>query len=196
MKRTVAALASLLAVAAMGAAAPPASAEGMTTITLKVRNCDGCTIQPMLLRTDADGQVADYTGTKVKVRDGVAVMRVPTDDTPGMSFLVDGPGREAIDALPVLVVQYKGYAPGSVVTRAQAKAAKQASGCWLGTSASSVTLRARAMTVQLPTFPPDGTTTSVTAAWLVPTGNAVGGFDQATKGVIATQNSGWPCNAG
>ena len=196
MKRAVAAIASLFTIAAIGVAAPPASAEDMTTITLKIRNCEGCTIQPMLLREDADGAEADYTGTKVKVSDGVAVMKVPTDDTPGMSFLVDGPGREDINAMPVLVVQYKGYAPGTVVTRAQAKAAKKGSGCWLGTSASSVTLRARAMTVQLPSFPPDGTTTSVTAAWLVPTGNAVGGFDQATKGVIATQNSGWPCNAG
>jgi hypothetical protein len=196
MKRAVAAIASLLTIAAIGVGAPPASAEGMTTITLKIRNCDGCTVQPMLLREDADGAEADYTGTKVKVSDGVAVMTVPTDDTPGMSFLVDGPGTENIDALPVLVVQYKGYAPGTVVTRAQAKAAKKGSGCWLGTSASSVTLRARAMTVRLPAFEPAGATTVVTAAWLVPTGNAAGGFDQATKGVIATQNSGWPCNAG
>ena len=124
----------------------------MTTITLKIRNCDGCTIQPMLLRTDADGTDGGLHRHKVKVRDGVAVMKVPTDDTPGMSFLVDGPGTENIDALPVLVTQYKGYAPGTVVTRAQAKAAKKASGCWLGTSASSVTLRARAMTVRLPAF--------------------------------------------
>jgi hypothetical protein len=196
MKRAIAAIVSLLTLAAIGVTAPPASAEGMTTITLKIRNCDGCTIQPMLLREDADGKEADYTGTKVKVRDGVAVMKVPTDDTPGMSFLVEGPGPLGIDAIPVLVVQYKGYAPGTVVTRAQAKAAKKGSGCWLGTSASSVTLRARAMTVQLPTFPADGSTSSVTAAWLVPSGNAMGGFDEATKGVIATQNSGWPCNAG
>lgn len=196
MKRAVAALASLVTVAAIGAAAPPASAAGMTTITLKMRNCEGCTIQPMLLREDADGQEADYTGTKVKVRDGVAVMKVPTDDTPGMSFLVEGPGPLGIDAIPVLVVQYKGYAPGTVVTRAQAKAAKKASGCWLGTSASSITLRARAATVQLPTFDGNGTTAAVPMAWLIPTGNAVGGFDAATKGVIATQNSGWPCNAG
>jgi hypothetical protein len=196
MKRPVAVIASLLTIVAIGGVASPASAADMTTITLKIRNCDGCTIQPMLLREDADGKEADYTGTKVKVRDGVAVMKVPTDDTPGMSFLVEGPGPLGIDAIPVLVVQYKGFAPGTVVTRAQAKAAKKASGCWLGTSASSITLRARAMTVQLPTFPPDGTTTSVTAAWLVPTAKAGGGFDQATKGVLATQNSGWPCNAG
>ncbi len=196
MKRAVAAVASLLTLAAIVVGAPPATAEGMTTITLKIRNCDGCTIQPTLLRADADGQEADYTGKKVKVSDGVAVMKVPTDDTPGMSFLVRGPGPLGIDAVPVLVVQYKGYAPGTVVTPAQAKAAKKASGCWLGTSADSITLRARAATVQLPTFDGGGTTSAVPLAWLIPTGKAVGGFDDTQKGVIATQNTGWPCNAG
>lgn len=196
MKRATLAVASLVTLAAIGVAAPPASSAGMTTITLRISNCEGCTIQPMLLREDADGKEADYTGDKVKVRDGVAVMKVPTDDTPGMSFLVDGPGPESINALPVLVVQYRGFAPGTVVTRAQAKAAKKGSGCWLGTTASSITLRARATTVRLPTFPPDGTTTPVITAWLVPTAKAVGGFDEVFNGVLATQNSGWPCNAG
>jgi hypothetical protein len=196
MNRIAAAATSLLAFVAVAGGAPPSLAADTTTITLKIVNCEGCAVQPMLLRTDADGQVADYTGDRVKVRGGVAVMEVPTDDTPGMSFLIDGPGKEYIDALPVLVTQFRGYRPGTVVTRAQAKAAKKASGCWLGTSASSVTLRARAATVLLPRFPPDGTTTPVTTAWLVPTAKAVGGFDDVTKGVLATQNSGWPCNAG
>lgn len=196
MTRIAAAAASLLVFAAVAAGAPPALAADTTTITLKIVNCDGCAVQPMLLRTDADGQVANYTGDKVKVHGGVAVMQVPTNDTAGMSFLLDGPGKEYINALPVLVTQYRGYRPGTVVSPVQAKAAKKASGCWLGTSASSVTLRARAKTVLLPTFPPDGTTTPVKTAWLVPTAKAVGGFDDVTKGVLATQNSGWPCNAG
>jgi hypothetical protein len=196
MKRFAAAAASLLALAALTAGSPSALAADTTTITLRIANCDGCAVQPMLLRTDADGQVANYTGDRVKVRAGVAVMEVPTNDTPGMSFLLDGPGKEYIDALPVLVTQFRGYRPGTRVTPAEAKAAKKASGCWLGTSASSVTLRARATTVLLPRFPPDGTTTPVKTAWLVPTAKAVGGFDDVTKGVLATQNSGWPCNAG
>jgi len=196
MNRALAAVAGLATVAAIGVWAPPASSAGTTTIILRISNCAGCTIQPMLLREDADGKDAGYTGDKAKVRNGMAVMKVPTADTPGMSFLVNGPGPESINALPVLVVQYKGFAPGTVVTRAQAKAAKKGSGCWAGTTASSITLRARAMTVRLPTFPPDGTTTPVITAWLVPTADAGGGFDTATEGVIATQNSGWPCNAG
>jgi hypothetical protein len=196
MKRLTAAATSVLAFAAVAVGAPPALSAGTTTITLQIVGCNGCVVQPMLLRTDADGKVDDYTGDRVKVRAGVAVMKVPTDDTPGMSFLIDGPGQDAIDAVPVLVTQYKGYRPGSVVTRAQAKAATQASGCWLGTAASRVTLRARAITVRLPSFPPDGTTTPIQTAWLVPTSRAVGGFGNATKGVLATQNSGWPCNAG
>ena len=193
MTRLIAAAATLLAIGAME---PAAMAAGTTTITLKITGCDGCEVQPMLMRTDADGKLATYTGTKVKVRKGVAIMKVPTDNTPGMSFLLDGPTAAAIDAVPVLVTQYRGHRPGSVVTPAQAKAAKKASGCWVGTSAGSVTLTARATTVRLPAFPADGTATPVTTAWLVPTAKAAGGFDDVTKGVLATQNGGWPCNAG
>jgi hypothetical protein len=195
MKRTVATLAVLFA-AAVGLSAPPAQAAGTTTITLAISNCAGCTIQPTLLRTDADGTTVTYTGAKAKVRNGVAVMKVPTANTPGMSFLLDGPEPEDINALPVLVTQYAGFKPGSVVSPAQARAAKKASGCWIGTSSSRVTLKARAMTVRLPTFPADGTTTPVTTAWLVPTAKAVSGFDDTAKGVLATQNVGWPCDAG
>ena len=194
MKRFAAA--SLVALVGVALSAPPALAAGTTTITLEIRGCDACVVQPMLLRTDADGKLANYTGDKVTVQGGVAVMMVPTDDTPGMSFLLAGPGQAGIDAQPVLVIQYRGYRPGTVVTRAEAKAAKKASGCWLGTSASRITLRARATTVRLPMFPPDGTTTPIKTAWLVPTAKAVGGFGDVRKGVLATQNTGWPCNAG
>jgi hypothetical protein len=196
MKRTVAALASIATIAALAVWAPAAQASDHTTITLKISNCDGCAVQPTLLRTDADGTTVTYTGTKTKVRNGVAVMKVPTANTPGMSFLLNGPSPERINALPVIVTQYQGFKPGSVVTPAQAKAAKKASGCWIGTSASSITLRARAMTVRFPTFPADGTTTAVKTAWLVPTTDAVSGFGPAIKGVLGTQNVGWPCDAG
>lgn len=178
------------------------SGSGRTTIRMEVRDCEGCTIRPALLRIDADGKTQDYWGTAVRVRDGVAVMRVPTDTTAGMSFVIyAGTRAPDINALPVIVTQYLGQPAGSVVTRAQARAAKQASGCWLGTSASSVTLRVQATTVRLATFPPDGTTTPVVTAWLVPSirvpkGQDPSSFGAVFNGVLATQNGGWPCNAG
>ncbi len=199
--RRIAAVVALVLVAAAVAVAAPAKAgdvatSGMTTITMKVANCEGCSIRPSLTRVDADGKAAGYYGKAVKVRNGVAVMRVPTSKTPGMSFRINGPTREPVNYAPVVVVQYKGYKPGTVVTRAQAKAAKQASACWEGTSSSSVSLSVRAARVLVPTFPPDGTTTLATFGWFVPTGNAPGNFGPTYKGVIGTQDAGWDCDAG
>ncbi len=199
MKRIWVVAAAVVAILVPGAATPAQAGDvvpGRTTITMRVADCEGCTIRPTLSRIDADGKAVGYYPKAVTVRNGVAVMRVPTAKTPGMSFLISGPSLESINAAPVVVVQYKGYKPGSIVTKAQAKAAKQASGCWVGTSQSQVTLSVATATVLMPTFPPDGTKTRVTLGWLVPTAKAPGNFGQTFKGVIATQDAGWPCDAG
>lgn len=200
MTRAAGALAFTLIAALAVPFAPPAAAgdvAGRTTITMRVSDCEGCTIQPVLERIDADGVGDTYSGRTVTVRNGVAVMRVPTSATPGMSFRINGPRREDINAGPVIVTQYKGFAPGTVVTPAQARRAQQASGCWVGTSAPTVTLEVRTMTVLMDKFPPDGPgKTRVTTGWLVPTAKAPGNFDSSITGVIAVQDIGWPCNAG
>lgn len=195
----VAALVSATGLVALGSPVSAGDAPGTTTITMTVADCEGCTIQPALERIDADGKAATYSGTTVTVRNGVAVMRVPTSKTPGMSFRINGPRREDINAEPVIVTQFKGYAPGTVVTPAQARRAKQASGCWVGTSAPSVALEVRTMRVLMPKFPPDGPGRArVTTGWLVPTVKAPGSgsFAQAFKGVLAVQDIAFPCNAG
>ncbi len=95
------------------------------------------------------------------------------------------------------MVQYKGYAPGTVVTRAQAEG-REAGERLLARDVSQQRHPAGPGGDRAAADLPDGngTTSAVPMAWLIPTGNAMGGFDAATKGVIATQNSGWPCNAG
>jgi len=200
MRRIAAVVALALIAATVGIAAPAnagdVAASGTTTITMRVANCEGCFIRPSLTRVDADGKSVGYYGKAIKVRNGVAVLRVPTSKTPGMSFRINGPTRVPVNYAPVLVVQYKGYAPGTVVTKAQAKAAKQASACWEGTSSSSVTLSVRAARVLVPKFPPDGTKTLATFGWFVPTAKAPGNFGPTYKGVIGTQEAGWVCDAG
>lgn len=178
--------------------APPGLASAdQTTIRMEVRDCEGCTIQPTLLLLDADGTSVQWEGKRVRVRDGQAVLRVPTSKTPGMSFLIDGPNREDINAAPVIVTQFKGYAPGSVVTKAQARKAKRASACWAGTTDAEVSLTVQAMTVVMPKFPDDGTgTTRVATGWFVPTQKAPGGFEPTFGAPLATQEGAWPCNAG
>lgn len=192
MKRVVAAIASLLTVAALGVAAPTASAEDMTTITMKVTGCEGCSITPVQALNGGTAQASIWTGTTVKVANGVAVFTVPVSKTAGMSFNLDARWRVDINAMPVIVTQYKGTQPGQRVTKRQAKAFAQATGCWAGTTSSAVTLRVTVRRVWMPGFPEGSKRAKVPLAWMVPTAETTGGFDQAFKGVIAQQEA-WYC---
>jgi len=190
MKRAVAAIASLVTVAAIGVAAPPAIAADTTDITFKVTGCNGCVITPVQA---IEGQgVVTFASTTVVA--GSAFATVPTASTPGMSFNITAPWKVDINAEPVIVTQYQGYAPGTRVTKRQAKAASKATACWSGTTDSSVNLRVIVRRVQLPGMMTSGTV-KVPLAWMRPTAGTTGGFDKAQKGVIAQQEA-WYCPAG
>lgn len=192
MKRSVAAVASLLTLAAIGVAAPPASAEDTTTITMKVTGCEGCAITPVQALNAGSAQASIWTGTKAVVKNGRVVFTVPTSKTAGMSFNLDARWQVDINAEPVIVTQYKGAQPGQRVTKRQAKAFDQATACWAGTTSTAVTLRVMVRRVWLPGFPEGSGKAKVPLAWMVPTAETSGGFDDADKGVIAQQEA-WYC---
>lgn len=189
MKRVVAAAASLVTVAAIGVGAPPASggdASGSTTVTMRVTGCDGCSITPTQGLRLSTNNATTWVGTTVTVTDGRAVMVVPTRRTAGMSFTIDLPNPVQIGAMPVITTQYKGAVPGRVVSREQARAATDASACWSGTSSSTANLDVKVGRVVMKKFPGPGLV-RVPLAWVVPTLDAPGGFDEAFKGVLGTQ---------
>ncbi len=192
MKRVLAAVTSLMTLAALATVAPPAQADPMTTITMRVMGCNGCTITPVQAIA---GSADMWTGQGVKVRAGRAVFSVPTARTSGMSFNLDATWRVDINAEPVIVTQYEGYQPGQRVTKRQAKAAKKATACWAGTSDAAITLRVMVRRVWMPGFPEGTRRTRVPLAWMIPTAATTGGFDSADKGVIAQQEA-WYCPAG
>ena len=192
MKRTLATITSLLTVAAVWTVAPPAQAEAMTTITMKVTGCNGCTITPVQAIT---GATDIWTGTGAKVRAGQVVLSVPTARTVGMSFNLDADWRVDINAEPVIVTQYQGYQPGQRVTKRQARAATKATACWAGTSDPAVTIRVMVRRVWMPGFPEGTRRTRVPLAWMIPTASTTGGFSATDKGVIAQQEA-WYCPAG
>ena len=192
MKRAAALVASLLTVASIAVTAPPASADGMTTITMKVTGCDGCSITPVQALNAGSAQATIWTGTTVKVKGGRAVFTVPTAKTAGMSFNLDARWPVAINAMPVIVTQYKGAQPGQRVTKRQAKAFASATGCWAGTTSTDVTLRVTVRRVFMAGFPEGSGRTKVPLAWMQPTAETTGGFDSTTKGVIAQQEA-WYC---
>lgn len=190
MKRTIVALAVALTAAA-AIVAPPAHAEGVTSITFTVIGCNGCQITPVWAIT---GQVPVEFATTTVIR-GTAFASVPTAQTEGLSFNITPRRQVSIDAQPVIVTQYQGIAPGTKVTKAKAKKATQATACWAGTTRANVTLTVVVRRVALPSFPDQSKKTMVPLAWIQPTAQSTGGFGPTQKGVIAQQEA-WYCPPG
>jgi hypothetical protein len=189
MRRSLAAAIAAVMVLPIVPAVSASAAEPMTTLTMTVRGCEGCTITPSTFRRSATG---DWTGTRVKVVNGVATLVVPTSQTPGMAFAIDAPWRVEINAQPYITMQYKGATPGGTVTRAQAIAAKKGTACWAGTSDPTAALTVRVSRVLMPAFPDGDHKTRVPLAWVTPTSSSPGGYSPAYQGVIASQDV-WVC---
>ena len=171
-------------------AAAVSAAPAQTTIAMNVTGCNGCTITPSQYRK---GMKTPFSGKAAKVANGVATLVVPTANTNGMYFSIEAPWKVEINAQPLITVQYKGYAAGSTVTRAQAMASKSASACWAGTTDATASIDVTVKRVLMPAFPPNAHhKTSVPLAYFAPTAVAPGGFSKPYKGVLATQDV-WTC---
>ncbi len=66
MKRTIAIVSALVSAVALSVTAPAALAEDMTTITMKVTGCNGCTITPVQALEPGTGTASVWTGTGAK----------------------------------------------------------------------------------------------------------------------------------
>jgi len=189
MKRAVAAIASLLTIAAVGVTAPPASAEDMTTITITVVGCEGCTISAWLPVVTADGGPSD----KAKVRNGVATLQIPTANTEGTSFQIDPVRDPFMDAVTLIVFQYKGAQPGKRISKAQAMTFRRGSACWAGTSEATAKFRVRVRSVWGPAFDPMATNPPKRAlqplAWVVPTQQSAAPYWPLFKGALQAQDT-------
>jgi len=185
-----AALAVLASVGAGPAHATATDAQARrTTITFAVTGCEGCT----LTASQFDRSTKRVFGSKgAVVADSRAVLVVPTARTRGMYFAILTPRPARIDAQPLVTTQVAGHAPGSVVTKGQQKAGRRASACWAGTSEPAVTLSVVVDRVLMPAFPDSSRAASVPLARFVPTVAALGGFQRAFRGVLATQDV-WLC---
>lgn len=118
-------------------AAPVAYAEiAKTSIELKVQGCKGCRIQPVQNKNES----LTWSGRSRKVRDGSVSFTVPTRRTDHMAFLVYAPFDElAQGGIPmVIAVGFKAREPRSKITPRYAAKARQVSGCWRGTTGSTV----------------------------------------------------------
>lgn len=186
---TAATAALALAVPASALAAPTATSTATTTITMNVRGCEGCTIQANQYVNDL---TTAYQSKAAVVTDGMVTLSVPTANTRGMYFSIQTPKVATIDALPLITTQVRGHKAGTTLTRAQQIAGKKASACWAGTTQPTVTIAVTVNRVRMPSFPNAKKKTLVPLARFAPTVKALGGFDTAYKGVLATQDV-WPC---
>ncbi len=154
-RRAAQAVVAALVLTATAAAVPAgasASAEGTpatsaraavrtTSLTLTVRGCDGCTIQPV--RAGNTSTTPVWRGKTKKVRNGAVHWTVSMRHTVGMSFDISDPTAVNVGAIPDVVVAYRGLAVGDRVPAGVARHKKSASGCWAGTRKAAITLRVR-----------------------------------------------------
>lgn len=178
---------ALLGLSMLTVAQPASAATQQTTITMTVTGCEGCTIVPATTPADS---TETYNGPRVKVKNGVATIVVPTAMTSGMYFGVEAAWKSDINAQPLIVFQYKGAPVGGSPTKADVMSYKKASPCWSGTSSSTAAIAVMVRRVWMPAFPPKaGARTQVPLAWVKPTQNATAPFWPTIKGVLAVQNS-------
>ena len=121
--------AALLAVlgATSLAAGGPASAtpSGTTVVTVKVKGCEGCTIQAFAALQEEMGAMpyVDWRSRRLTVNNGAVTFEIPTAYTNGMSLQVTAPWeRGSVNAVPMATLSKNSW-------------------CWPGTTKSKVTLR-------------------------------------------------------
>lgn len=120
---------------------PTSVAQAQTTTVLRVRvpGCNGC--QVTAVADNPEGQ-RKWSAT---VADGVAQLELPTPNTLGMAFFVQGE-RDGIDTrLRTLVaLQPDEVAPGSPVSGATIQRADTTGYCWAGTTLNVATMQFQA----------------------------------------------------
>jgi hypothetical protein len=187
----------VVALGALVASAPPSTAaddptEPMTTVTFTVSGCEGCTISSWLLAGSSDGGPS----AKAKVANGVASLQIPTAQTTGTSFQIDPVTNPYMDAITLIVFQYKGAKPGAVVTKAQAMTYRRGSACWAGTTDDAAQIRVRVRQVWGPAFDPMVKNPPKRAlqplAWVIPTQQSAPPYWPLFKGALQAQDTP-PC---
>ncbi len=121
-----------------------------SVIVIDFPKCEGCKVTAWHARPSAV-RPSFWSAT---VRNGKAVITVPTSKTVGMSFDFETPKSASAlggDAAPVIAIGFKGVPAGSTVTRSQTRApGAQANWCWTGTSSRKAVITVDAYRVTVP----------------------------------------------
>lgn len=184
--------AATVAVGLTGPITPSTAATAKTTIRFVISgSCEGCQIGAQ--RALGQGSTARpsrpqyWESKQATVRNGVAVLVVPTAATQGMSFTLMAPWEsDDVGARSNIVLRSKGRSIGARVSASQAKKTRLATACWAGTRSSGVRIKVSVTPVIV-----QGYTGPATAAlaWTSPTVKTIGPWHKTYHGILANQDS-------
>lgn len=185
MNRLVAAGAAALLLTVLIPVSATEAAVAKTTITMRIPSCEGCVVYPYSRQVLSSNGVVSAR----QVVNGAVTIVVPTRRTQGMVFTIEAPWQDQSDVVPAIAFQYGGYAPGTVVTRPQARRALSASPCWIGTTEAAVVFDVAVRKVWV-----DGQAlgnddeyheqrVQMPMAWVLPTQASAGPFSNTVNGI-------------
>ncbi len=185
MNRLVAGIAAIALLIVFVPTPASQAAVAKTTITMRIPSCEGCFVYPYSRRVlAAKGAVSAR-----QVINGAVTIVVPTRRTDGMVFTIETPWQDSSAVQPLIAFQYLGFAPGTVVTRPEARHAPSASPCWAGTTESAIVLDVAVRKVWV-----DGQALGnddeyhqrrvrMPMAWVLPTQASAGPFSNTVNGI-------------
>ncbi len=165
--------------------------EAFTLVRLVVRHCDGCTVGVQRgLETVPASKVNPpapnyWNGPTAKVTNGLAILRVPTAYTPGVSFTLSAPWEKNTEAQSNIALGGHGGA-GKTFTPNQAMARKRATACWAGTNASTTTINVSVTRTTMPGV--GGKPATYAIAWASPSVAVLGRLSATSHGMLGNQD--------
>lgn len=173
---------------------PASSASGtaMTTVTLVVKGCEGCTIgvqrglQNEPASTVKPSKPDHWDGPTAVVKNGFATLTLPTAYTAGASFTVTAPWEGLTDGMTNVVLGGK-TPPATVISVARAMHRSKATACWAGTQSGQAIIRVTVIKRKMLGL--DDKPTAFPIAWASPTVATVGPLTKTLgKGLLGNQD--------
>jgi hypothetical protein len=162
-----------------------AGKAAQTTVRLHFSGCDSCSVQ---LQQAVNGKLHVWTSKSQKIgSDHHAVFHVRTSRTQGLSFVLRAPWEGNTGAVSNIVTRYSGHSVDSHVSRAAARNASHAEGCWAGTALDDVTLGFHVSRVKAKTL--DGHPTQIPLAYATHTMSSWKPSVSTFKGTIGNQDA-------
>lgn len=169
---------------------------GIAQVTVTVTGCDDCTIKAeWSAATNSTSEVDPtdlWNSGELPVKNGAISFPVPVQKSQGLSFDVFSP-RDKKEARNIAVVRYTTVPVGTQVTPQQAASAKQAYGCWAGTTFAEANLNLQVDWYTGPDL--NGRPSPYLRAYFNPGLATYGESSDTYKGGLSHQNI-WACSFG